>query len=118
MSEPFNYPRVIGQAIFYSSIQASLGSVEMSSRFSVVNFSKDQETLDNAASALKSFMYVAFMWALATVLVLYSSYGTKGAIIGFIANLAYIAWIYLSYINAFHVAALKYGLKDPVVFGF
>lgn len=60
-------------------IQAAIGSVEMSSRFSVMNFSKDQDTLQNAADALRSYLYVAFMWTLATVLVMYSQYGYYGA---------------------------------------
>src|SRR3990172_11685321 len=89
-----NWPKILGQAIFYSSIQAAIGSVEMSSRFSVMNFSKDQETLQNAADALRSYLYVALMWTFATVLVLYSQYGFSGAIVGFIANMAYIGWIF------------------------
>ena len=111
-----NWPKILGQAIFYSSIQAAIGSVEMSSKFSVMNFSKDQETLQNAADALRNYMYVAFLWALATVLVLYSQYGIPGAIAGFLANLMYVGWIYFSYIHAFGVAAKKYDLKEPYVF--
>jgi hypothetical protein len=100
-----NWPKILGQAIFYSSIQAAIGSVEMSSKFSVMNFSKDQETLQNAADALRNYMYIAFLWALATVLVLYSQYGMNGAIAGFVANCAYVGWIYFSYIRSFSVAA-------------
>ena len=108
--------QVVGQAIFYASIQAAIGSVEMSSRFSVMNFSKDQDTLQNAADALRSYMYIAALWALATVLVLYSSYGKLGAIVGLAANLAYVGWIYFSYVAAFKKAAIKYGLQEPRVF--
>lgn len=108
--------KIIGQAIFYSSIQAAIGSVEMSSKFSIINFSKDQETLQNAADALRNYMVIAFLWAFATVLVMYSQYGFTGAICGFLANAAYIIWIYLSYIHSFKVAANKYGLQLPCVF--
>lgn len=111
-----NWPKILGQAIFYSSIQAAIGSVEMSSRFSVMNFSKDQETLQNAADALRSYLYVALMWTVATVLVLYSQYGIAGAIVGVIANIAYVGWIYFSYKGAFKKAATKYKLKEPSVF--
>jgi hypothetical protein len=107
--------KIIGQAIFYASIQAAIGSVEMSSRFSVMNFSKDQETLQNAADSLMSYMYVALAWASATILVLYSEYGQMGAIIGIIANAIYISWIYFSYIKAFRKAAKKYGLEEPTL---
>lgn len=114
--KPVNWPKMLGQAIFYSSIQAAIGSVEMSSRFSVMNFSKDQDTLQNAADALRSYMYIAFTWAFATILVMYSQYGVYGAITGFLANLAYVCWIYFSYLGAFRTAAKKYKLVEPRVF--
>ena len=72
MIKPINWPKMLGQSIFYSSIQAAIGSVEMSSKFSVINFCKDQETLQNAADALKNYMFVAVMWTLATMLVMFS----------------------------------------------
>jgi hypothetical protein len=109
-------PKILGQAIFYSSIQAAIGSVEMSSKFSVINFAKDQETLQNAADALRNYLYIACLWMLATVLVMYSQYGMKGGIAGFAANMGYIMWIYFSYIYAFKCAADKYKLKEPYVF--
>lgn len=43
---------VIGTAILFSSLQFSVASVEMSSKYSVKNFSKDQKTLQHAADAL------------------------------------------------------------------
>lgn len=114
--ENVNWPKMLGQAIFYSSIQAAIGSVEMSSRFSVMNFSKDQDTLQNAADALRSYMYIAVTWAIATILVMYSQFGFYGGVTGLFANMAYVGWIYFSYLKAFSVAAEKYKLKKPVVF--
>lgn len=111
-----NWPKILGQSIFYASIQAAIGSVEMSSRFSVMNFSKDQETLQNAADALRSYMYIAIAWALATILVMYSQYGIPGAITGLVANLLYVGWIYFSYAKAFDTTAKKYKLKYPRIF--
>jgi hypothetical protein len=111
-----NWPKMLGQAIFYSSIQAAIGSVEMSSRFSVMNFSKDQDTLQNAADALRSYLYIAATWALATILVMYSQFGIPGAICGLVANMAYVGWIYFSYLAAFKKAAIKYKLTQPKVF--
>lgn len=105
--------KMFGQAIFYASIQAAIGSVEMSSRFSVMNFSKDQTTLQNAADALRSYLYVALIWTLATVLVMYSQYGWMGVAVGALSNLGYVAWIYFSYCNAFAKAAKKHGLTEP-----
>jgi len=107
--------KLIGKALFYASIQSAIGSVEMSSKFSVMNFSKDQETLQNAADALKGYMIIASIWTLGTVLVMWSEYGLKGGIVGFIANGLMMTWIYFSYIYAFKQAAKKYNLQEPSV---
>lgn len=111
-----NWPKMIGQSIFYSSIQAAIGSVEMSSKFSINNFCKDQDTLQNAADSLRSYMLVALMWTIATMLVMYSMYQVPGLIVGFLSNMLYVGWIYFSYVHAFKKAAKKYNLQEPTVF--
>lgn len=108
--------KLIAKAIFYASIQASIGSVEMSSKFSVKNFSKDQATLDNAADALKNYIWIAGVWTVGTILTLYASYGVPGIIVGFLANAIMMGWIIVSYIMAFQDAATKYNLKMPQIF--
>lgn len=113
MDNSTKWAKMLGQALFYSSIQAAIGSVEMSSKFSVINFCKDQETLQNAADALTGYLYIALIWTVATMLVMYSQYGFNGIIVGFIANLIYIMWIYFSYKASFKVAATKYKLQEP-----
>ena len=55
------YYKAVGEAIVFASIQFSIGSVEMSSKFSVMNFSKDQETLQNAAYALTDYLKIALL---------------------------------------------------------
>jgi hypothetical protein len=109
--------RIVAKAIFYSSIQASLGSIEMSSKFSVMNFSKDQETLQRAADALRSYIIIAVVWTVGTILALYASYGWCGAWVGLAANAVMMGWIIISYIKAFGEAAKRYNLKNPTVFG-
>jgi len=54
--------KIIGEALLYASIVSSIGSVEMSSKFSVMNFSKDQETLQNAADALSDYLRIGLLW--------------------------------------------------------
>src|SRR5579872_5507917 len=88
---------LIGQSLFLAGMQFSIGSVEQSSRFSVENFSKDQSTLDNAASALSTYIIIGIIWTLATCLVLYSEFGKKGVIWGLITNAIFMAWIVISY---------------------
>jgi hypothetical protein len=114
MGTSINWPKMLGQSIFYSSIQAAIGSVEMSSKFSIINFCKDQETLQNAADSLKNYMFVAVAWTVATMLVMYSQY-TLGLIVGLILVCCILDG-YFSYIYSFKVAAKKYGLEPPKVF--
>jgi hypothetical protein len=116
MSKEFNLSKVIGKSILLASIQSAIGSVEMSSKFSVLNFAKDQTTLDNAANALSSYVFIGTVWMIGSATVLYSSYGWTGAIWCLVANLIMILWIFLSYVHAFKKASEKYNLKFPKLF--
>jgi hypothetical protein len=107
--------KMIGEAILLASIQFSIGSVEMSSKFSVKNFSKDQETLQNAADALSDYLKIGIFWAIGVTIMLYSNHGVLGAISAIIANLLIIVWIYVSYIQSFKMAAEKYNLIMPKI---
>ena len=60
---------ILGKAILMASMQFAIGSVEMSSKFSVKNFSKDQRTLDNAIKALKDYMIIGSLWMLGTSMI-------------------------------------------------
>lgn len=105
--------KLIGKSIFYAGIQFAIGSVLMSSTFSVVNFSKDQHTLQNAADALMQFIIVAVVWTAATMLVMYADGGWCGAVIGFLANFIIVGWLFGLYLHSFSKAAKKYGLQFP-----
>uniref|UniRef100_A0A6C0CYY2 Uncharacterized protein n=1 Tax=viral metagenome TaxID=1070528 RepID=A0A6C0CYY2_9ZZZZ len=98
---------LLGEAILFSSIQFSIGSVEMSSKFSVKNFSNDQATLQNAADALSDYLKISIVWTLGVILLLYSKYKFIGLLAGLISNLIVILWIYFSYITAFKAACDK-----------
>ena len=108
--------KIIGKAILFASMQFAIGSVEMSSKFSVKNFSKDQGTLQNAADALRDYIIIALLWTLGNSFVFYSSYGMRGAWIAIAANIFIILWIYLSYLKAFRDATIKNNLQMPIVF--
>ena len=107
--------KMIGEAILLASIQFSIGSVEMSSKFSVKNFSKDQETLQNAADALSDYLKIGIFWTIGVTIMLYSNHGIGGAISAIIANLLIIVWIYVSYIQSFKMASDKYNLNMPKI---
>ena len=102
-----NTVELLGEAILLASIQFSIGSVEMSSKFSVKNFSKDQKTLQNAADSLCDYLKIAFIWTLGVTLLLYSKFKLYGLIAGIVTNLIVTLWIYISYMTAFKSAAAK-----------
>jgi hypothetical protein len=108
--------KVLGKAILLASMQFSIGSVEMSSKFSVMNFSKDQETLQRASDSLTHYLIVSTLWTAGTSFLLYSSYGTRGLAINLLANLGIVAWIVVSYVVAFRFAARQHGLAFPRLF--
>jgi len=107
---------IFGESLLLGSIQVALASTEMSSRYSVLNFSKDQDTLQNAANALSSYILVAIVFAIGAILVMYSSFGIKGLIICLFTNVLIVGWIVFSYLGAFRSAATKYHLKMPKLF--
>ena len=107
--------KMLGNAILLASIQASIGSVEMSSKFSVVNFSKDQETLQGAADALTGYLLIAFIWTVGSCMISYGQYSTPGLVTSLVTNFVLVGWIYFSYLHSFRVAQKKYGLQFPKV---
>jgi len=110
-----NNMKMIGEAILLASIQFSIGSVEMSSKFSVKNFSKDQETLQNAADALSDYLKIAILWTFGVTILLQANYGSSGAISALIANAVIIIWVYVSYLQSFRIASEKYNLAMPKI---
>lgn len=109
-------PKLIGKSILFASMQFAIGSVEMSSKFSVKNFSKDQDTLQNAADALSDYLIIGLLWTLGTCLIFYANYRWHGVAINTFINFAIMYWIYWSYIKSFNSACDKYGLKKPIMF--
>lgn len=109
-------PKLIGKSILFASMQFAIGSVEMSSKFSVKNFSKDQDTLQNAADALSDYLIIGLLWTFGTCLIFYANYRWNGVLLNTIINFAIMYWIYWSYIKSFNSACDKYGLKQPVMF--
>jgi hypothetical protein len=104
---------ILGKAILMASMQFAIGSVEMSSKFSVKNFSKDQRTLDNAIKALKDYMIIGALWTIGTGMIFYVNYGMKGLSMNLIANFSIMLWIYLSYYAAFNESVDLFKKENP-----
>ena len=107
---------ILGKAILFGALQFSIGSVEMSSKFSVRNFSTNQETLDNAIIALRDYIIIGILWTIGTSLIFFVNYGFQGIFLNTIINIAIIYWIYTSYYNAFNDAAKKNNLQVKTLF--
>ena len=107
---------IIGSAILFSSLQFSIASVEMSSKYSVKNFSKDQTILQHAADSLSDYIYIGILWTIGTTMMAYASSGKTGIIVNIIANVLIMAWIILSYLKTFKYACANYDLSMPNMF--
>ncbi len=114
--EKHPFAKVLGESLILSAIQISLASVEMSSKYSVMNFSKDQATLQSASNALTSYIFISIVWTIGSSSLLYSQFGMCGLVSGIISNLCILCWIVWSYVLAFKKAAKEYNLKFPKLF--
>jgi hypothetical protein len=93
--------------------QYSLASVEMSSSFSVCNFSTNQVILNNAARALKNYLTIGFIWAAVVGVLMYFQFGVKGLIIALLFNALIMLWMWWSYSTAFKHCCRKHNLEYP-----
>lgn len=116
MSQRAPLLKIIGKAMMLGSQQYALGSVLMSSSFSVKSFSKDSKTLQDAADALRQYIIAGIVWMISNILVLGASYGTAGAISAFISNIVVMIWIWKLYTAAFENAMANYNLPPPKIF--
>ncbi len=116
MSRGQKVAKIVGKSILLAGFLVALASVEMSSRFSVLNFAKSNEVLQNAANALSAFTVIGLVWAVGSTAVLYSSYNMPGLLAGIISNGAILAWIIISYRAAFDRAASENNLAPPKMF--
>jgi hypothetical protein len=110
-----DYIILLGEAILLASMQFSIGSVEMSSKFSVKNFSKDQETLQNAADALSDYLRIGILWTIGLGILFYAKHSVEGLAMILITNILIMSWIYCSYMACFDVARKTYNLQKPTV---
>lgn len=99
--------KMLGNSILLASIQASIGSVEMSSKFSVVNFSTDQATLQAAADALTGYLIIALIWTIGSAMISFGQYSYAGLITSVVANAVLVGWIFFSYLQAFNVVVQR-----------
>jgi hypothetical protein len=107
---------IVGKSIVFATMQFAILSVEVSSKFSIKNFTKDQHTLQHAADALSEYIFMGLVWTLGTSLIFFANYGMKGILINLITNFLIILWIMSGYKRAFNYACDQSQLEFPVLF--
>jgi hypothetical protein len=112
------FSSLIGTSLFLAGLEFAIASTEMSSRFSVENFSVDERTLQAAMNALCTYFIIAVIWTVACCLVLYSDYGLKGVIWGCITNIIFVGWIVVSYYLTFKSVSKNRNIPMPKPFKF
>ena len=88
---------LIGEAIILSSIQLSLSCIEMSPKCVIREFTKDQDSLQNAIDALSDYIKIATIWTLFITILFYARHDKIGALIALIINILIMTWIYYTY---------------------
>lgn len=111
--QQFSY--LIGGSLFFAVLQISIGAIELPDKSYMLKIST-QEEVDNAIDSFKKYLFIASIWTLSSVLILYGEHGITGAILGLLTNLIIISWIYLSYMSAINSAIIKYNLKQVSLF--
>lgn len=99
-----DYVKILGKAILLASMQFAIGSVEMSSKFSVINFSQDNGTLQRAQEALDEYMLIGLVWTAGVAMIMWSNNGMPGLVMALLTNALILIWIYASYHRAFQKA--------------
>jgi hypothetical protein len=110
--------KILGKAILLASIQSALGSIEMSSKFTLLSISKDEDDLQKVADALSSYILLGIFWTIGSVAILYSNYGLTGFWAALITNLIILCWIIYYYISAIGRACKKHNMPCPKLFNY
>jgi len=108
--------KLIGKSILFASMQFAIGSVEMSSKFSVKNFSTSDDVLQNACDALSDYLIIGLLWTLGTSLIFYAGYQWQGVMVNTVINFFIMYWIYWSYQKSFRYAVDRHHLSHPEMF--
>jgi hypothetical protein len=96
---------LIGEAIILSSIQFSISCIEMSPKCVIRQFTKDQESLQNAIDSLSDYIKIGTIWTLFITTLFYAKHDKVGAIIAILINILIMAWVYFTYNKTIEKAA-------------
>lgn len=106
---------IIGEAVLLASVQIGLFTIEMSSKFEIMN-TQSQSVLQGAADSLSSYMVIGIIWTIGSVFLLYGQFGIPGIVAGLLANIVFILWIVIGYLRVFSYVSKNSNLKYPRLF--
>lgn len=107
-----NVYKIIGEILLNSS-QFLIGYIEMRFKFLIINFSNDQNGLQNATNILIDHFKIILLWTIGSSLNSYSNFGKDGLYINIIINIIIIGWILYTYHTYCLKITQKYKLKYP-----
>lgn len=105
-----NWPAMLGHAIFYNTIFASLSSLEMSSKNTMYASVENQTELNYAAKSIKRSMLGTFIGLIGISLIMYSEYGITGLLVCVVISLINIIWTYSGYYKTLSDLAKRHDL--------
>lgn len=109
------YSHIIGEALFFAVLQMSIATVELEDRSEVAS-NDNQQKLNISAESLRTYIYLAVLWTIASGLVLYGKFDIFGGIMAIIFNVLIIIWIYVTYTDAMEISSKKSNLIVPKIF--
>jgi presenilin-like A22 family membrane protease len=106
----------IGDAVMAATIQFAIAGFEMSSKFSIVHFTTDQEKLNHAANELDYYLLIGIICTFLLSSLFYLKNNMEGFIICLISNVLIMSWIYYSYKLVLDESRKKHGLIFPKLY--
>jgi len=100
------YAEIMGQALLFAVLQMSISTVELENRSDVYRI-KTKEDLVIVQESLKTYVQIAILWTIASILILFGKFGFVGGIAALVCNVIILLWVYFTYKNAINLTAKK-----------
>lgn len=98
------YHQLYGQVLGFAAIQATIGSLELSTPLSIATSVKTSQHLEIVRQEMRSYLIIACIFTAGTSLYLYAGHGWLGALSNILINIIVISWIYYEHNKAIRLA--------------
>lgn len=106
-----HWPKIAGKVLVSATVQLSLGSLELPSRFMIRTFTRTQEAVDATVSEMYSYIVIGLLWTIGTTILMYVQHYYIGAVLNMTVNLLAMWWIIYRRYSVLVETATKYGLQ-------